>query len=35
MVIDFRKKDNEIMPLKFNDQIIDQVSMDSYTGATT
>ena len=26
MVTDFRKKDTEIMPLKINDQIIEQVS---------
>ena len=27
MVINFRKKDTEIMPLKINDKIIEQVSV--------
>ena len=45
IVIDFRKKDTDIMPLKINDQIIDQVCMytnilelqlmKSHIGATT
>ena len=36
MVIDFRKKDTEIMPLKINDKIIEQVStyMYKYLGVT-
>ena len=34
MVIDFRKKDNDIMPLKINDQIIDQVCTYKYLGIT-
>ena len=29
-VVDVRKKDTEIMPLKFNDQIIEQVSTYKY-----
>ena len=32
MVIDFRKKDTDIMPLKINDQIIDQVCTYKYLG---
>ena len=46
IVNDFRKKDTEIMPLKINDKMIEQVSiygtnvlelplMKRYTGATT
>ena len=38
MVIDFRKKDTEIMPLKIIDQIIEQVSTykksNKYLGVT-
>ena len=34
MVIDFRKKDTDIMPLKINDQIIDQVCTYKYLGMT-
>ena len=34
MVIDFRKKDTDIMPLKINDQIIDQVCTYKYLGVT-
>ena len=34
MVIDFRKKDTEIMPLKINDKIIEQVSTYKYLGVT-
>ena len=34
MVIDFRKKDTDIMPLKINDQIIDQVCTYKYLGLT-
>ena len=34
MVIDFRKKDIEIMPLKINDKIIEQVSTYKYLGVT-
>ena len=32
---DFRKKDTEIMPLKINDQIIEQVSTYRYLGSYT
>ena len=34
MVIDFRKKDTDIMPLKINDQIIGQVSTYICLGVT-
>ena len=34
MVIDSRKKETEIMPLKINDQIIEQVSTYTYLGVT-
>ena len=34
MVIDFGKKDTEIMPLKINDQIIDEVCTYKYLGIT-
>ena len=34
MVIASRKKDSEIMTLKINDQIIDQVSTFKYLGVT-
>ena len=34
MVIDFRKKDTDIMPLKINDQIIDQFCTYTYLGVT-
>ena len=34
MVIDFRQKDTEIMPLKINDLIIEQVSTYKYLGVT-
>ena len=34
MVIDFRKKDTDIMPLKINDQIIDQVCTYKHLGLT-
>ena len=34
MVIDFRKKDSDIMPLKINDQIIDQVCTYTYLEVT-
>ena len=34
MVIGFRKKDIDIMPLKINDQIIDQVCTYKYLGVT-
>ena len=34
MVIDFREKDTDIMPLKINDQIIDQVCTYKYLRVT-
>ena len=34
MVIDFRKKDTEIMPLKIKARIIEQVSTYKYLGVT-
>ena len=34
MVIDFRKKDTDIISLKINDQIIDQVCTYKYFGVT-
>ena len=34
MVIDFRRKDTEIMPLKLNDKIVEQVFTYKYLGVT-
>ena len=34
MLIDFKKKDTEIMPLKINDKIIEQVTTYTYIGVT-
>ena len=34
MVIDFREKDTEIVPLKIDDQLIEQVSTYKYIGVT-